>query len=84
MALSDFVEEECRSAMIFDDMDITCLTVFAKQIEESKLKKYGVREKKRSRLEGDEPFDDGSDGHSQLRSRQMFYGQGFSNDHHHR
>ena len=53
MALSDFVEEECRSAMIFDDMDITCLTVFAKQIEESKLKKYGVREKKRSRLVGD-------------------------------
>ena len=39
MELSDFVEEECRSEIIFDDMDIAFLIVFAQQIEESKLKK---------------------------------------------
>ena len=39
MELSNFVEEECHSEIIFDDMDITFLIVFAQQIEESKLKK---------------------------------------------
>ncbi|XP_049359197.1 uncharacterized protein LOC125823875 [Solanum verrucosum] len=37
--VSDLVEEECHTAMLHYDMNISRLMVFAKQIEESKLKR---------------------------------------------
>lgn len=43
-------------AIFVDDIDISCLMVFFKQIEESKLKKERSREKNRSRR-GNDGFD---------------------------
>ncbi|XP_049406077.1 uncharacterized protein LOC125869664 [Solanum stenotomum] len=47
--VSDLVKEECRMAMLHDDMNISTLIVYAQSIEESKLKRKS-REMKRSRL----------------------------------
>ena len=51
--ISYLVEEECRMAMLIDDMDISRLLVFAQQTEESKLRKERAREKKRYKYKGD-------------------------------
>lgn len=42
------VKEECHTAMLHHDMDISSLMVFAQQIEETKLNKM-IKEAKRVR-----------------------------------
>jgi len=66
-------------AVLVDDMDILRLMVCSQQLEESKLKKERSKERKRSRLESDKSFHDGSDGHGRSRNRQKFSGLGFYN-----
>uniref|UniRef100_M1DII3 Gag-pol polyprotein n=1 Tax=Solanum tuberosum TaxID=4113 RepID=M1DII3_SOLTU len=74
--VSELVEEEFCMTMLVDDMDISHLMVFAQQIEESKLKKKRVREKKSTRVDND-----GFDGPGHCGNRQRFSGQGYSNAH---
>ncbi|XP_049378140.1 uncharacterized protein LOC125842904 [Solanum stenotomum] len=75
MGVSKLVENECRVAMLIDDMDISRLMIFSQRIEELKLKKES-KEKKRSTLDDDEPLDDESDGHDRPKFRQKFPEQG--------
>ncbi|KAH0746323.1 hypothetical protein KY285_007980 [Solanum tuberosum] len=52
MGVSDLVSEECRSAMLISDMDLSRLIVYAEQMEEGKLRKRRGHEAKRARFEG--------------------------------
>lgn len=67
----ELVKEQCRMAMLVDDMDISLLMVFSQQIEESKINK----ERKRSRVKREE-----SNGHGRSKNRQKFSGQGYSSN----
>ncbi|KAH0710891.1 hypothetical protein KY284_012318 [Solanum tuberosum] len=51
MGVSDLVSEECRSAMLIGDMDLSRLMTYAEQMEEEKLRKRRGHEAKRARLE---------------------------------
>ena len=77
--VSDLVEEDCRMALLVDDMDINRLMVIAQQIEESKLRKERAREKKRSRLEGDKSFHAKSEGQDRSRTKTRYSRQDSSN-----
>ena len=46
--VSDLVKEECRTAMLRDDMNLSRLIVYSKSIEETKLKRMN-RDVKRGR-----------------------------------
>ena len=70
--LSKLVEKEFCMEILVDDMDISCIMVFSQQMEDSKLKKETVREKKRSWVKND-----GSDGHGRSKNRQKFSRKGF-------
>ena len=49
MVVSSLLEKECRTLMIINDMDISRLMVYVKQIKESKI--WEIREEvKRPRL----------------------------------
>ena len=73
--LSKLVEEEFCMEILVDDMDISCIMVFSQQMEDSKLKKETVREKKRSWVKND-----GSDGHGRSKNRQKFSRHGYSSN----
>jgi len=78
--VSELIVKECRTDMLFHDMDIAHLMTHAQQIDEDKLKER-FRENKRSRT-GDGNFSHArSDGHGRPRYRQRFSGQGSSNAH---
>ncbi|XP_049371941.1 uncharacterized protein LOC125836823 [Solanum verrucosum] len=44
--VSDLVKEECRMAMLHDDMNISILVVYAQFIEESKLERNNMKMKR--------------------------------------
>ena len=48
IGVSIFVEKECRSAMLFNKMDISKLIIYGQQIKESKIREI-MQEGKRSR-----------------------------------
>src|ERR1051325_2561195 len=50
MGVSNLVSEECRSAILIGDMDLSRLMTYAEQIEEEKLRKRRGHEAKRARL----------------------------------
>lgn len=52
MGLSNLVSEECRSAMLISDMDLSRLMTYAEQIEGEKLRKRRSGEAKRVRFDG--------------------------------
>ena len=46
MGVADLVREYCRTTMLHDDMTVARLMVYAKSIEESKLRKMTINLKK--------------------------------------
>ncbi|KAK4729735.1 hypothetical protein R3W88_022723 [Solanum pinnatisectum] len=73
--VSDSIEEECRTSILHDNMDISHLMVYGQQIEETRFRKKN-REVKRARTD-DENFSKGKfEGQSGLRCKKRFSNQG--------
>ncbi|KAK4706303.1 hypothetical protein R3W88_034137 [Solanum pinnatisectum] len=76
--VSDAIEEECRAAMLHDNMDISRLMVYAQQVEETRLRKKS-REVKRARPEDGNFSKSKFEGQSGPRFKKRFFNQSSSN-----
>ncbi|KAH0743176.1 hypothetical protein KY290_031169 [Solanum tuberosum] len=76
--VSDAIEEECRAAILHDNMDISRLMVHAQQIEESRLRKKS-REVKRPRPDDGNSTKGKIEGQSGPRFKKRFSNQSPSN-----
>ncbi|KAH0695924.1 hypothetical protein KY289_013406 [Solanum tuberosum] len=76
--VSDSIEEECRAAMLHDNIDISRLMVYAQQVEESRLRKKSI-EVKRARPDDGNSSKNKFEGQSGPRFKKKFSNQSSSN-----
>ncbi|KAK4706804.1 hypothetical protein R3W88_033636 [Solanum pinnatisectum] len=75
--VSDSIKEECRAAMLHDNMDISCLMVYAQQVEETRIRKKN-REVKRARTDDGNLSNGKFEGQGRPRFKKSFSNQGSS------
>uniref|UniRef100_M1DIP4 Gag-pol polyprotein n=1 Tax=Solanum tuberosum TaxID=4113 RepID=M1DIP4_SOLTU len=76
--VSDSIDEECCPSMLHENMDISCLMVYAQKVDESRLRKKN-REVKRTRSNDGNSSKGQFDGQSGPRLKKRFSNQGSSN-----